>query len=55
MFFSAAGIFERVVEEDTTIGGVLVKKGTSLAVSWVPLLYDPSTFEKPFEFKPERW
>lgn len=52
MFSSATGLFERIAEEDTSIGGVPIKKGTSIAISWVPFLYNPETFDKPFEFIP---
>ncbi|EJD03282.1 cytochrome P450 [Fomitiporia mediterranea MF3/22] len=34
---------------------IFVKKGTSVVLDLVGMLYDPQTFPDPEEFKPERW
>ena len=55
IFSSSGGLFERRLVGDTTISGVPLKKGLFMTASWIAHLYNPSIFEKPFEFIPERW
>jgi cytochrome P450 family 4 len=55
IFSSGAGIIEREFIADTVFGGAPVQKGTCVTAHWISLFHDPSTFERPLEFIPERW
>ena len=45
----------REAQEDLTIGGVPVKKGTQLLIPQWVLHHDPRWFTDPMAFRPERW
>lgn len=55
MFNPAPGLFQRELTEDTTLGKVPLKKGVLIDSIWVAILFNPTTFADPLEFKPERW
>jgi cytochrome P450 len=52
---SVVGMFTRKPTEDTTLGGVPIKKGTLIDAFWINIMYNPETFENSMEFIPERW
>ena len=45
----------RVMKEDTTIGGVLLPKNTSVLADLFGISLDGRFWDNPLEFKPERW
>ena len=55
MFCSAPSTFQRKVIKDVTLGGVVLPKDTLIDMTWVNFLYNPSIFDNPLEFSPERW
>jgi len=55
MFNSVPYTFQRKVDENMTVGGVPIAKGTLLDMSWINFLHSPEYFENPLEFIPERW
>uniref|UniRef100_A0A915M2W9 Cytochrome P450 n=1 Tax=Meloidogyne javanica TaxID=6303 RepID=A0A915M2W9_MELJA len=51
----ASGV-TRICEETTTLGGILVEKGTNISIDLLTLHRDPKLWgEDAEEFKPERW
>ena len=55
MYNPATNFFQREVTQDTTLGGVWLKKGLLLDVIYYNNGFDSKIFENPHEFIPERW
>mgnify|MGYP000906918675 CR=1 FL=1 len=48
-------LFHRIVTEDTMLGDVKIPKDYGLTINLVGVAHNPKFFDKPEEFRPERW
>lgn len=55
IFNPATNFFQREMAEDTTLGGVPLKKGLLLDIIYFNNNFNKKDFENPYEFIPERW
>ena len=55
LFPSSGGLFDRILDEDITMFGVPINRGIFISGNWIASFHNPSVFEQPLEFIPERW